>query len=84
MGLIGGIPRKGFYFVGFDENDNKLIYLDPHYVQEEVKLHNLLEMMGTFFCQDMRKCSREEMDSSLAFAFFIEDLRSLQKLFDKT
>ena len=34
MGLIGGIPRKGFYFVGFDENDNKLIYLDPHYVQE--------------------------------------------------
>ena len=58
LGIIGGIPRKGLYFVGYDANDNKLIYLDPHYVQEEVKLYNLLEMMDTFFYKDFRKCDR--------------------------
>ena len=71
MGIIGGIPRKGLYFVGFDENDSKLIYLDPHYVQQEVKLYNLLEMEKTFFNKEMRKCSRDEMDSSLALVFYI-------------
>jgi cysteine protease ATG4 len=31
IGFVGGKPDKAFYFVG--ANGDKLIYLDPHYVQ---------------------------------------------------
>jgi cysteine protease ATG4 len=31
IGFVGGKPDKAFYFVG--SNGDKLIYLDPHYVQ---------------------------------------------------
>ena len=81
--MIGGIPRKGLYFVGYSESDHKLMYLDPHYVQEMVRLDNLQEMMKTFFCEDMRKCSREEMDPSVGLVFFIEGLKQLEELMEK-
>ena len=33
VGAIGGKPRKAFYFVGANEPQSKLIFLDPHVVQ---------------------------------------------------
>lgn len=39
MGIIGGVPGKGLYFVG--SLDDNLIYLDPHLVQSFVNRANL-------------------------------------------
>jgi hypothetical protein len=39
MGIIGGVPGKGLYFVGAE--DKNLIYLDPHFVQPSVKRSTL-------------------------------------------
>lgn len=39
LGMIGGVPGKGLYFVG--SCDDNLIYLDPHLVQTPVNNFNL-------------------------------------------
>ena len=36
IGIIGGRPKHSVYFVGFQEN--KLLYLDPHYVQKRIDM----------------------------------------------
>lgn len=38
IGMIGGKGTRALYFIGHTEN--KLIFLDPHYVQESVDLFN--------------------------------------------
>lgn len=39
LGFIGGYEKKGMYFIG--SKNGKLIYLDPHYAQEEINIDNL-------------------------------------------
>ena len=80
MGIIGGIPRKGLYFVGYE--DDKLLYLDPHYVQDEVKKANFKKYEHTFMCNELRKVGRESLDPSMAFIFYISNLGQLAKLKD--
>lgn len=40
------MPKKGLYFVGYEGED--LLYLDPHYVQDEVIPANLQKMIRSF------------------------------------
>jgi hypothetical protein len=37
LGIAGGRDFSALYFVGLTDNDN-LLYLDPHYVQEAIPL----------------------------------------------
>jgi hypothetical protein len=43
MGILGGVPGKGLYFVG--SYDKNVIYLDPHLVQESVNRSNLNKLI---------------------------------------
>jgi cysteine protease ATG4 len=36
MGILGGKPRKAFFFVGAHHKSQQLIFLDPHMVQTHV------------------------------------------------
>jgi cysteine protease ATG4 len=48
LGIIGGVPGKALYIVGFEGDE--IIYLDPHYVQEHVDRCSLKLNLHTFFC----------------------------------
>lgn len=67
IGIIGGKPKQSFYFVGFQ--DDHLIYLDPHVVQEVVRPDQEFTN-DTYHCRAPQKIHFSDVDPSLAIGFY--------------
>ncbi|EGC31168.1 hypothetical protein DICPUDRAFT_99299 [Dictyostelium purpureum] len=80
LGFIGGKPKQSFYFIGFQ--DDQVIYLDPHFVQDTVdpSSNNYSE---TFCGCIPQKMSFSNIDPSLSVGFYCKDKSSFDDLCDR-
>jgi len=67
VGIIGGKPKQSYWFVGYQ--DEHLIYLDPHIVQESLQA-NALFSDESYHCSVPQKIHISEVDPSLAVGFY--------------
>lgn len=82
-GLMGGKPKKAFFFVGAHEPQSKLIFLDPHKVQKHVpdindcsRNHLYLDHLGRYHILEQdgaRMLHMSKLDPCLGFGFMLKD-----------
>jgi len=78
IGMIGGRPGLAYYIVGYSKD--RLIYLDPHFVQESVKNKRELEKnLESYSYDKIKSIGYGDIDTSVAFGFFIQDETSFQE-----
>jgi cysteine protease ATG4 len=67
VGIIGGKPKQAYWFVGYQ--DEHLIFLDPHIVQESLQPSTLFSD-ESYHCSVPQKVHISEVDPSLAIGFY--------------
>lgn len=72
VGVIGGKGNKALYFVGSEEDN--LIFLDPHYVNEAIKKEDIDSFdLDQFVCDNPMKMWMSYLDPWLGFGFLIKN-----------
>ncbi|EIE27123.1 peptidase C54 [Coccomyxa subellipsoidea C-169] len=75
VGIVGGRPSSSLYFIGLQ--DQHVLYLDPHEVQE---VASEAADLDTYFCSSLRLMPLANIDPSLAIGFYCSSLSDFEDL----
>ncbi|WAR23264.1 ATG4D-like protein [Mya arenaria] len=82
IGLIGGKPKHSLNFIGWQ--DDKLIYLDPHFCQDYVDTQKRDFKIETYHCFSPRKISLNKMDPSATVGFYCRNKQDFDRFIEYT
>ncbi|CDW71601.1 UNKNOWN [Stylonychia lemnae] len=88
IGLMGGKPKKAYYFIGQQEYKNgdpaKLIYLDPHVVQKYSKniSKNYQQEKAKYHTTNARLIKIKNLDPCLGFGYLIKNYADYKQFYE--
>ena len=84
IGILGGKPKKAFYFVGAHQPSQQLVFLDPHVVNKhahDITKNNYYQQhRHKFHCieSSARMIHLSKLDPCLSFGFLIKSKKDFE------
>ena len=69
IGIIGGKTRLAYYFIGYNEEDDSLLYLDPHVTKEADKVINMGNILSKHVNKEIHLLKMSKMSTAFTIGF---------------
>jgi cysteine protease ATG4 len=69
IGIIGGKTRLAYYFIGYNDDDDSLLYLDPHVTKEADKEINIVNILDKHVNKEVHLLKMSKMSTAFTVGF---------------
>ena len=69
IGIIGGKTRLAYYFIGYNEENDSLLYLDPHVNHEADKIINISNILENHVNKEVHLLKMSKMSTAFTIGF---------------
>jgi cysteine protease ATG4 len=82
IGIIGGKERNAFYFIGYSETEDSLLYLDPHVTKEDDKTINIKDILSKHVLKPVHLLKMSKMSTGFTIGFCFRTYEEFLHLFE--
>ena len=82
IGIIGGKTRQAYYFIGYNDSENSLIYLDPHVTKEDDKSINYNNILSKHIIKPIYSLKLSKMSTGFTIGFCFRNYEEFLHLFE--
>ena len=82
IGIIGGKTRQAFYFIGYNDNEDSLLYLDPHVTKEDDKTININNILSKHLIKQVYSLKMSKMSTAFTIGFCFRNYEEFLNLFE--
>ena len=82
IGIIGGKTRLAYYFIGYNDEENSLLYLDPHITKESDKEVTMDNILGKYINKEIHLLKMNKMSTAFTIGFCFTKYSEFLELFN--
>ena len=82
IGIIGGKTRLAYYFIGYDDENDSLLYLDPHVTKEADKNVDINNILGKHINKEVHLLKMTKMSTAFTIGFCFRSYEEFLHLFE--
>ena len=81
IGIIGGKTRQAYYFIGYNDEENSLLYLDPHVIKESDKEVTHQNILLKNVSKEIHSLKMSKMSTAFTIGFCFRSYDEFLELF---
>ena len=81
IGIIGGKTRLAYYFIGYNDEENSLLYLDPHVTKDSDKEVNKDNILGKHINKEIHLLKMTKMSTAFTIGFCFTKYKEFLELY---
>ncbi len=82
IGIIGGKSRLAYYFIGYNNDDDSLLYLDPHVSKEAHKKFLFNNILDKHVNKEIHQLKMSKMSTAFTIGFCFRNYAEFLKLYE--